>query len=75
MRREATRLLKDLRWLTEADRYLARARDDLRRNPADDQLRELIRVMQEAVANERGKLLADAAIRPGDNAAPDRSVG
>jgi len=56
MRSEARKLLRELHWLTQAQRYLRSARSELTRNPDDRQLAAVVALIEEVVKAERARL-------------------
>jgi hypothetical protein len=56
MRSEAQKLLRELNWLTQAQRYLRSARSELTRNPNDRQLAAVIALMEDVVKAEQARL-------------------
>jgi hypothetical protein len=62
MRAEAQKRMNDLRWLREADDYLASARADLLDSPDDVRLKAFIRLTEEVVAYERRRLGAETGV-------------
>jgi len=64
MRAAAQKRLNDLRWLREADAYLASARAELCRSPDGAELKAFVRLTEEVVAYERQRLCLAAGISP-----------
>lgn len=58
MRPEAMKLLRELRWLAQAQRFLRDARSKLERDPNDKELAALVGLVEEVVETEQARLRA-----------------